>query len=306
MVKTFSLEHPGTSCVEIRRDQKLFVSGGWDHRQAALVHSFTHGCGERVCVRGFVLFSRTPSLFVRSPTDVAKIYTSIYLDAGDVHGILSSGHSPTTDVFAGRDALARSAKGEKLALLSFAGISESIWLLCRLLVGYVPYMHCCFSDWSVRSMADRSRFAGRPRKNQPRERGDICTRLLCVTLFSFPPCSAWTDALALFGLANEGYETRIQRFWAGSVVVFFEPCTRVRAVVFHTSATESIELPGCAMKSRSAVNGLQVVVASLAPLVCQTNVCSPHVSVSAILAWERAGTLKLTNERRVRKRCGFM
>lgn len=34
VVKTFTLEHPGTSCVEIRRDQKLFVSGGWDHRQA--------------------------------------------------------------------------------------------------------------------------------------------------------------------------------------------------------------------------------------------------------------------------------
>eukprot|EP00752_Nemacystus_decipiens_P003045 g2822.t1 len=34
-VKTFSLEHPGTSCVEIRRDQKLFVSGGWDHRVRA-------------------------------------------------------------------------------------------------------------------------------------------------------------------------------------------------------------------------------------------------------------------------------
>lgn len=36
VVKTFHLEHPGTSCVEIRRDQKLFVSGGWDHRQATL------------------------------------------------------------------------------------------------------------------------------------------------------------------------------------------------------------------------------------------------------------------------------
>ncbi|CAN0423086.1 unnamed protein product, partial [Scytosiphon promiscuus] len=32
VVKTFRVDHPGTSCVEIRRDQKLFVSGGWDHR----------------------------------------------------------------------------------------------------------------------------------------------------------------------------------------------------------------------------------------------------------------------------------
>lgn len=32
VVKTFRLDHPGTSCVEIRRDQNLFVSGGWDHR----------------------------------------------------------------------------------------------------------------------------------------------------------------------------------------------------------------------------------------------------------------------------------
>lgn len=30
--KTFQLEHPGTSCVEIRQDEKLFMSGGWDHR----------------------------------------------------------------------------------------------------------------------------------------------------------------------------------------------------------------------------------------------------------------------------------
>ncbi|CAB1110794.1 unnamed protein product [Ectocarpus sp. CCAP 1310/34] len=35
VVKSFRLEHPGTSCVEIRRDQKLFVSGGWDHRVRA-------------------------------------------------------------------------------------------------------------------------------------------------------------------------------------------------------------------------------------------------------------------------------
>ncbi|CAM9297448.1 unnamed protein product [Hapterophycus canaliculatus] len=32
VIKTFRVDHPGTSCVEIRRDQKLFVSGGWDHR----------------------------------------------------------------------------------------------------------------------------------------------------------------------------------------------------------------------------------------------------------------------------------
>ncbi|CAM9870240.1 unnamed protein product [Ectocarpus fasciculatus] len=35
VVKTFHLEHPGMSCVEIRRDQKMFVSGGWDHRVRA-------------------------------------------------------------------------------------------------------------------------------------------------------------------------------------------------------------------------------------------------------------------------------
>lgn len=35
VVKTFRSEHPGTSCVEIRRDQKLFISGGWDHRVRA-------------------------------------------------------------------------------------------------------------------------------------------------------------------------------------------------------------------------------------------------------------------------------
>ncbi|CAM9960806.1 unnamed protein product [Sphacelaria rigidula] len=29
---TFHLERPGTGCVEIRQDEKLFVSGGWDHR----------------------------------------------------------------------------------------------------------------------------------------------------------------------------------------------------------------------------------------------------------------------------------
>eukprot|EP00903_Cladosiphon_okamuranus_P006895 g6712.t1 len=34
-IKTFPLDHPGTSCVEIRRDHKLFVSGGWDHRVRA-------------------------------------------------------------------------------------------------------------------------------------------------------------------------------------------------------------------------------------------------------------------------------
>ncbi|CAM9129891.1 unnamed protein product [Laminaria digitata] len=32
VVKKIRSEHPGTSCVEIRRDQRLFISGGWDHR----------------------------------------------------------------------------------------------------------------------------------------------------------------------------------------------------------------------------------------------------------------------------------
>lgn len=64
-VKTLSLEHPGTSCVEIRRDHKLFVSGGWDHRRAEL----KHGAVANTCVSAWtfaLLFSTVFASLERS------------------------------------------------------------------------------------------------------------------------------------------------------------------------------------------------------------------------------------------------
>lgn len=87
-VKTFSLEHPGTSCVEIRRDQKLFVSGGWDHRQETLKH-------ERMRVHTFLREFRTPRFLRlsldRSPSDVG------WMGAGGIEmGFLASEHKTLT------------------------------------------------------------------------------------------------------------------------------------------------------------------------------------------------------------------